>query len=84
MNVVYWGIQSATGGVWTQDGTQLHLTLANPKDGEMVATINGQNMEGEWHVPEKTRLTPTASSCRGLGENTWLTDSLTVVDKGCR
>lgn len=53
MGLVYWGIQSATTGVWTQDGTQIRITLANPKEGEMVATINGQQMQGEWHVPEK-------------------------------
>jgi len=53
MNLVYWGLQSVADGAWIQNGTELHITFANPKNGGMEATINGQTMEGEWHVPEK-------------------------------
>jgi len=53
MTLVYWGIQSAGVGFWTQNGAEVRIKFANPKDGEMVATINSQQMTGEWHVPGK-------------------------------
>ena len=55
MTLVYWGIQSAAEGSWTQNGAEVHISFANTKDGEMAATINGQQMNGEWHVPEKDK-----------------------------
>lgn len=53
MGMVYWGIRSATTGVWSQEGAEVRITLASPKDGEMVAMVNGRQMQGEWHVPQK-------------------------------